>query len=58
MAIALSTFMKFEINSCEIEDFVETNLCKLCVVLRSRVPGVLCGLMQGIQSEYDEEDKI
>ena len=24
-------------SSCEIEDFVETYLCKLCVILRSRV---------------------
>ena len=22
-------------SSCEIEDFVETHLCKLCVILRS-----------------------
>ena len=24
-------------SECEIEDFVETHLCKLCVMLRSRV---------------------
>ena len=24
-------------SSCEIEDFVETHLCNLCVILRSRV---------------------
>ena len=24
-------------SSCEIEHFVETHLCKLCVVLRSRI---------------------
>ena len=24
-------------SSCEIEDIVETHLCKLCVILRSRV---------------------
>ena len=23
-------------SSCEFEDFVETHLCKLCVILRSR----------------------
>ena len=28
--------------SCEIEDFVETHLCKLCVILRSRVLQVVC----------------
>ena len=29
-------------SSCEIEDFVETRLCKLCVILRSRVLRVEC----------------
>ena len=29
-------------SSCEIEDFVETHLCKLCVILQSRVLRVVC----------------
>ena len=38
----LSNIMKIKMHSssCEIEDFVETHLCKLCVILRSRV--LLC----------------
>ena len=38
------------INSCEIEDFVETHLCNMCVIFRSRVLRVLYGLMQGSTS--------
>ena len=29
-------------SSCEMEYFVETHLCKLCVILRSRVLRVVC----------------
>ena len=29
-------------SSCEIEDFVETHLCKLCVIHRSRALRVVC----------------
>ena len=29
-------------SSCKIEDFVETHICKLCVILRSRVLRVVC----------------
>ena len=29
-------------SSCEIEGFVETHFCKLCVILRSRVLRVMC----------------
>ena len=29
-------------SSCEIEYFVETHLCKLCVILQSRVLRVVC----------------
>ena len=34
--------------SCEIEDFVESRLCKLCGILRSRVLRVLHDLMKDV----------
>ena len=38
-----SYMMKIKIHSsCEIEDFFETHLGKLCVILRSRVLRVVC----------------
>ena len=41
--------MKIKIHSsCEIEYFVETHLCKLCVILRSRVLWVVCPLIKDI----------
>ena len=36
-------------SSCEIEYFVETHLCKLCVIIRSRVLRVVCP-QQGYRS--------
>ena len=36
-------YYKIEIrSSCEIDDFVATHFCKLCVILRSRVLRVVC----------------
>ena len=36
-------FQKMKIHSsCEIEHFVETHLCKLCVIVRSRALRVVC----------------
>ena len=35
--------IKMHSSSCEIEDFVyKLHLCKLCVILRSRVLRVVC----------------
>ena len=35
--------------SCEIEDFIEAHLCKLCRILRSRVLRVLCDLIKDVR---------
>ena len=43
--------IKIEIHSsCEIACFVETHLCKLCVILRSRVLRVVCPNVLGSQT--------
>ena len=49
------TKLKKQKNSCEIEDSVETHLCKLCVIPRSRELRVLHGLMvEGIHLRTSE----
>ena len=41
--VTMLVIIKIKIHSsCEIEYFVETRLCKLCVILRSRVLRVAC----------------
>ena len=41
-------YYKYENVSWEIEDFVETHLCKLCGILRSRVQRVLCDPIKNV----------
>ena len=43
LTVTCNNIIKIKIHSsCESEDFVETHLCKLFVILRSRVLQVVC----------------
>ena len=42
LKIVIGTLQKKMHTRCEIVDFVETHLCKLCVILRPRVLLVVC----------------
>ena len=43
--------------SCEIEDFVETHLCKLCGIL-SRVLRVLCDLIKDVSPYRGKQNML
>ena len=48
--------MKIQIHSsCEIKDFVETHLCKLCVILRSRVLRVVCPIGRRLPLQLQQQ---
>ena len=55
--VYISSILKKK-TSCEIEDLVDTSICKLWVVLRSRALRALRALMQEIQSVHEVRRRI
>ena len=47
-----SNYYKIKNVSCEIEDFIETHLCKLRGIFRSRVLRVLCNLIENVSPHW------
>ena len=46
--VHFENYYKIKNVRCEIEGLVETHVCKLCGILRSRVLRVLCDLMKDV----------
>ena len=56
LACVLLYKMKIHSSRCEIEDFVETHLCKLCVILRSRALRVVYDISEESHAVGKEND--
>ena len=45
-------------SSCEIEDFVETHLCKLCVYIYTILANIICRKVKSTPFSCEIEDSI